>query len=232
MRRTDRLFEIIQIVRDGRLHLARDIAEALEVSIRTVYRDIDTLAASGIPIEGERGVGYILREPIFLPPISLSADELEALTLGMALVAEVGDDDLQAAADRVRQKIEQSLPTHHLTSMDKCERDQIFGVYAFDDVKRGRRFLPALREAIHNSLRLPITYRSLAGTLTHRTIRPLHLEYWGRSWTCTSWCEKRDDFRVFRLDRIETTGEPQGPFDVEPGKSLEDYIATIEPKRP
>ncbi|MEO0752236.1 MAG: HTH domain-containing protein [Pseudomonadota bacterium] len=92
MRRSERLTEIVEIIKDGRLHLARDIAEALEVSERTVYRDIATLIASGVPVEGERGVGYLLKEPVFLPPLALSMTELEALSLGMSIVQEVADD--------------------------------------------------------------------------------------------------------------------------------------------
>ena len=98
MRRTDRLFEIIQILRDGKLHRAQDIAERLEVSTRTIYRDMDTLVASGVPVEGERGVGYMVREQISLPPLTLTPEELEALNLGMAIVAEAADPDLKAAA--------------------------------------------------------------------------------------------------------------------------------------
>ncbi len=79
MRRTDRLFDIIQILRDGNLHRAQDIAEALEVSVRTIYRDMDTLTASGIPVQGERGVGYMVTSQITLPPLNLTTEELEAL---------------------------------------------------------------------------------------------------------------------------------------------------------
>ena len=98
MRRTDRLFEIIQIISDGRLHLAREIAETLEVSVRTIYRDIETLVASGVPVEGERGVGYLLREPIHLPPLTLTAEELEALHFGMAVAKQSAEPALQKAA--------------------------------------------------------------------------------------------------------------------------------------
>lgn len=94
MRRTDRLFDLIQILRDGRLHRAQDMAEQLEVSVRTVYRDMDTLVSSGLPVAGERGLGYMMTAPITLPPLNLTLAELEALHLGMAVVAEAADEEL------------------------------------------------------------------------------------------------------------------------------------------
>ena len=106
MRRTDRLFDLIQLLRDGRLHKASDLAEKMEVSVRTIYRDMDTLVGSGIPVEGERGVGYILRAPVFMPPMALTQVELEALHLGAALVRQTADAELQEAADaRANQRL-------------------------------------------------------------------------------------------------------------------------------
>lgn len=110
MRRTDRLFEIVQILRDGKLHRAQDIARRLEVSVRTIYRDMDTLIASGVPVEGERGVGYMARAAITLPPLTLTGEELEALNLGVAIVAEAADAELKAAAARLADKIDAVLP--------------------------------------------------------------------------------------------------------------------------
>ncbi|MFN8733765.1 MAG: helix-turn-helix transcriptional regulator, partial [Hyphomonadaceae bacterium] len=125
MRRSERLAEIVEIVRDGRLHLARDIADALEVSVRTIYRDIDTLVASGVPIDGERGVGYMLREPVFLPPMALSFTELEALSLGMSIVQAAADTELQEAAKRVMDKVGQ-----HASNRRQAPKSWGFGVYA------------------------------------------------------------------------------------------------------
>ena len=105
MRRTDRLFDLIQILRDGKLHRASDMAAALEVSTRTIWRDMATLIASGLPVEGERGVGYILSAPITLPPVALTRDEMEALRLGVQLVASAADPSLARAAISLRAKI-------------------------------------------------------------------------------------------------------------------------------
>ena len=98
MRRTDRLFELIQLLRDGRLHRGKDLAERLGVSLRTLYRDMDTLTVSGIPVEGERGLGYMMTAPITLPPLNLTLTELEALHLGLAVVSKAADEELQRAA--------------------------------------------------------------------------------------------------------------------------------------
>ena len=110
MRRTDRLFDLIQILRDGKLHRASDMAGALEVSTRTIWRDMATLIASGLPVEGERGVGYILSAPITLPPVALTRDELEALRLGVQLVASAADPPLARAATSLRAKIAAVTP--------------------------------------------------------------------------------------------------------------------------
>lgn len=219
MRRTDRLFEIIQILRDGKLHRAQDIAAQLEVSTRTIYRDMDTLVASGVPVEGERGVGYLVREQITLPPLTLTPAELEALNLGMAIVAEAADADLKAAAQSLAAKVDAVLPTEVIAEADAWK----FAVYPFADVARGFAHMPTLRAAIKSRQKLALRYRRLDGTLTDRTIRPLHMEYWGRIWTLTAWCETRGDFRVFRVDLIEEVRALPELFLDEPGKTLADY---------
>ncbi|WP_170442927.1 helix-turn-helix transcriptional regulator [Ruegeria arenilitoris] len=222
MRRTDRLFDIIQILRDGKLHRAQDIADRLEVSVRTIYRDMDTLVASGVPVEGERGVGYMVREQITLPPLNLTPAELEALNLGMAIVAEAADPDLKAAAESLAAKIDAVLPTQVVAEADAWK----FAVYPFADAARGLAHMAPIRAAIKSRQKLRLTYRRIDGTLTERTIRPLHREYWGRVWTLTAWCELRDAFRVFRIDLIESVTPLPEIFADEPGKRLADYNPT------
>ncbi|UWQ61378.1 YafY family transcriptional regulator [Leisingera caerulea] len=219
MRRTDRLFEIIQILRDGKLHRAQDIAERLEVSTRTIYRDMDTLMASGVPVEGERGVGYLVREQISLPPLTLTPEELEALNLGMAIVAEAADPDLKAAAQSLAAKVDAVLPEQTIAEADAWK----FAVYPFADAARALAHMPALRAAIKARQKLQLSYGRIDGTLTERKIRPLHMEYWGRVWTLTAWCETRQDFRVFRVDLIENAQALPELFVDEPGKRLQDY---------
>ncbi|KUP93859.1 helix-turn-helix transcriptional regulator [Tritonibacter horizontis] len=224
MRRTDRLFEIIQILRNGKLHRAQDIAARLEVSTRTIYRDMDTLMASGVPVEGERGVGYMVREAITLPPLTLTPAELEALNLGMAIVAEAADTDLKMAAESLAAKIDAVLPTETVAEADSWK----FAVYPFADVARGLAQMPTLRAAIKARQKLFLRYRRIDGVLTERVIRPLQMEYWGRVWTVTAWCETRAAFRVFRVDLIETAEALPELFVDEPGKRLQDYDPMCE----
>lgn len=219
MRRTDRLFDIIQILRDGQLHRAQDMAETLEVSVRTIYRDMDTLVASGVPVQGERGVGYMITEAISLPPLTLTVEELEALNLGMAIVAEAADDTLKASARSLADKIDAVLPERTVADADKWK----FAVYPFSDAVRGFAQMPTLRAAIRARQKLRLTYHSKGDRITTRTIRPLHMEYWGRVWTLTSWCELRNDFRVFRVDLIQSAEALPEMFVDEPGKRLSDY---------
>tara|TARA_R110002074_G_scaffold2285_17_gene13638 strand:- start:228 stop:893 length:666 start_codon:yes stop_codon:yes gene_type:complete len=220
MRRQDRLFKIIQVLRDGKLHRAQDIAAALNVSVRTIYRDMDTLVASGIPVTGERGVGYRITDAITLPPLTLAVPELEALNLGLAIVAEVADADLRAAGLSLAEKIDTVLPTQVVAEADAWK----FAVYPFADALRGATHMPTLRAAIKARQKLRIVYTSTSGMVTTRTIRPLHMEYWGRVWSLTAWCEMREAFRVFRIDLIETAEALPELFTDEPGKMLTDYL--------
>ena len=219
MRRTDRLFDIIQILRDGKLHRAQDIADRLEVSVRTIYRDMDTLVASGVPVEGERGVGYMITEAITLPPLTLTVAELEALNLGMAIVGEAADPDLKAAALSLADKVDAVLPTQVVAEADAWK----FAVYPFADAARGFSHMPTVRAAIRARQKLRLQYISKEGAVTSRVVRPLHMEYWGRVWTLTAWCELRSAHRVFRIDLIETAEALPELFVDEPGKTLADF---------
>lgn len=222
MRRSERLAEIVDVMRDGRLHLARDLADALEVSDRTIYRDIATLVASGVPIDGERGVGYLLREPVFLPPLALSLTELEALSLGMSIVQEAADVELQAAARTLHEKI-----VSHAPNRRKTPESWGFGLYEFERVREGLRPMPLLRRAIRERLKLRLSYRSLSDKLSERVIRPLQTDYWGRVWTLSAWCELRQEFRAFRVDRIERCELTGELFQPEAGKTIEDYLKHV-----
>ncbi|MEC8195252.1 MAG: HTH domain-containing protein, partial [Pseudomonadota bacterium] len=143
MHRTDRLFDLIQLLRDGRLHKASDLAEKMEVSVRTIYRDMDTLVASGIPVEGERGVGYILRAPLFMPPMAFSQVELEALHLGMALVRQTADAELQEAATRVLAKVNQAMPDPMFVTLDDFGKE----VFTAPEIEASFANMPMIRRA-------------------------------------------------------------------------------------
>jgi predicted DNA-binding transcriptional regulator YafY len=223
MRRTDRLFDLVTVLRDGRLHRAQDLARRLEVSVRTIYRDMETLQASGIPVEGERGVGYMLTAPVTLPPLTLTLAELEALELGMAIVAEAADPELQAAARTLAAKIDAVIPDDRSAPKEGWG----FAVYPFADAARGFRHMPALRAAIRARQKLDLAYRDGEGRASARVIRPLQMEYWGRVWTLTAWDETRGDFRTFRVDRIDAIAARPELFVDEPGRSLSDYVERI-----
>lgn len=219
MRRNDRLFELIQILRDGRLHRAAELAERLGVSVRTIWRDTGALMASGLPLEGERGVGYILRAPTTLPPMILTSAEMEALRLGLRLVASGEDPTLTRAARSLAAKIAAVLP-----SPTGDDDDDLF-VFTGDEATRAAPHLPILRHAIRARERLSITYIELSGHESHREIRPLALDLAGRVWTLTAWCETRGAFRSFRLDRIAAIQETGEYFPQEPGRELADARA-------
>lgn len=223
MRRKDRLYELIQILRDGRIHTARDLAEKLGVSLRTIYRDMETLMSSGVPVEGERGTGYAMTAPITLPPLNLTLTELEAMHVGMAVVQEAGDDELKRAAASLAEKIDAVLPE------DRTAPSAGWGyaVYPFAEAARGFEHMAPLRAAIRTRRKVEITYEDLKGEVTVRIARPLQLEYWGRVWTVTTWCELTNDFRVFRMDRVRAIDITFETFDEEPGKSLKDYLMHV-----
>ncbi len=221
MRRTDRLFDLIQILRDGRLHRASEISERLGVSIRTIWRDMNTLMASGLPVEGERGVGYILRAPITLPPMILNAVELEALRLGLRLATESDDAALAKAARALARRIAAVTPAPAKDDGD---------LFAFPGATSNRapKHLPVLRRAIKAHERVSISYIDPRGTESHRDIRPLALEKHAKISTLAAYCESRGDFRSFRIDRIIAVTPTGERYPDEVGRSLSDYRALLD----
>lgn len=219
MRRTDRLFDLIQILRDGRLYTAHALAERLEVSTRTIWRDMATLAASGLPIEGERGLGYMIVEPVTLPPLTLTPDEAEALGLGLSLAAQGADPSLAAAAASLRAKIAAVVPARLTQPQDP------HWVFPGAEALAAAQHLPVLRRAIRLGEWVDITYATPDGPAGTRRIRPLVLEFWGRVWTLAAWCETRADFRSFRVDRITALAPTGQRFPIEPGRDLATWRA-------
>lgn len=219
MSKSDRLFDILQVLRDGALHTALDLADQMKVSVRTLYRDMDALAASGIPLRGTRGTGYRLAQAITLPPLTLTPSELEALNLGIAITAELADPELKAAANSLAEKLDAVQPE---TAVDEADAWK-FAASPFADAARGFAQMPTLRAAIKARQKLRITYTSKDGAVASRTIRPLHMEYWSRIWTLTAWCELRQAHRVFRLDLMSSAEALPELFLDEAGKMLADF---------
>ncbi len=218
MRRADRLYALMTRLKDGRLHRAEDLARALGVSLRTIYRDMDTLAGSGVPIEGERGRGFTARAMTTLPPLNLTDDELEALHLGLAAVGAADMDRISAAAESLSKKIEAVLPED--TGM--AAKRFGFATYPFAEAAEGFRHMPAFRAAIRARQKLRVT---LTDEEAARDVRPLHLDYWGRIWTAVVWDETGGGFATFRIDRVRDLSPLPGLFVDEPGKRLQDYRA-------
>jgi predicted DNA-binding transcriptional regulator YafY len=219
MRRADRLFQIIQLIRRHSVTTAGALADALEVSERTIYRDIRDLVLSGVPIDGEAGVGYRLRKGFDLPPLMFTQTELEALVLGSRVVASWADPTLAKAASSAMQRIEAVLPEELRSRLNS----RLFapGFHVPQDVVAR---LGELRAALDSQRKVRMTYRDADDALTERTVRPLGLTFWGSTWSLTAWCELRNDFRTFRLDRFAGSETLDQRFSDEPGKTLEDYF--------
>lgn len=206
MRRADRLFQIVQYLRGGRLVTARALAERLEVSDRTIYRDIADLQSSGVPIDGEAGVGYIMRSGYDLPPLMFTRDEIVALIAGIRMVKSWGGMSMARAAAEALVKIELVLPN--------AERARIANATVFappmELTDAVRALIDVIEIAIESRDILRFGYADRKGATTERRVHPLGLWFWGKVWTLVAWCEMRDDFRMFRLDRttgLTTTGD-------------------------
>jgi predicted DNA-binding transcriptional regulator YafY len=217
MPRSDRLFDLIQALRDGRLHRASDLATRLDVTPRTIWRDMATLIASGMPVEGARGMGYILRAPITLPQMLLSATELDALRHGLRHMSRHEDANLARAARTLAGKIASVTP-----APAGADPDDPFLVPGREAV-RAAPHLPLLRRAIRDRLRLSLTYLDTATQETHTDIRPLRLSLGGKTWSLIVWCEGRGAFRSLRVDRILALTDTGEAVPDEPGRRLADY---------
>ena len=221
MRRADRLFEIIQLLRRKPTVRARDLAAALEVSERTVYRDIRDLMATGVPIDGEAGVGYMLRAGFDLPPLMFKEAELEALVLGARIVESWADSELADAAADAIAKIEAVIPERLRGFM--VETALLAPDTHFTEPVAFDRAL--LRRAVRARLKVRFRYTDVLRQLTERTVWPLSLAYFGPVWVLAAWCELRVDFRTFRLDRMEDFAVTGEHFRPTPGRTLHDFLS-------
>ena len=199
MRRADRLFQIIQILRRGRgPHTADRIAEELETSKRTVYRDISALLGQRVPIRGEAGVGYVLEDGFDLPPLALTPDEIEAAVLGAQWVALHGDPVLARAAEDLRAKLMASVPERlRPLLLDPAVRANPYRRPVVDPLD-----LTQVRAAIHAGRKLYLRYGDVDGSVTERKVWPIAIGYLDYARMLVAWCELRQDFRHFRADRV------------------------------
>jgi predicted DNA-binding transcriptional regulator YafY len=222
VRRADRLFDIIQRLRTARGPLtAAAIAEQLEVTVRTVYRDIAALQARRVPIEGAAGIGYVLRRGFDLPPLMFTTEEVDAIVTGARLVRRLRDPRLQEAADSVLAKVATVLP--------EALRGPMLDAPVF--VSRGDApaaegvDLAEVRSAIHAARKLLIGYLDGQGRPTQRTIWPIAMAYYVDVTLIAAWCELRNDFRHFRVDRITRSTMLDERFPTDHAKLLADWLA-------
>lgn len=222
MRRADRLFRLVELLRSKRFATGAWLAEELQVSLRTLYRDIHDLSLSGVPIEGEAGVGYRLRYKLDVPPLLFDPSELEALLVGSRMVQAWADVDLAQAATAALAKIHNALP-------ELLRRE----------AQQARLFIPPppadrpphlteLRRAVRKRHVTRIAYVREDGTPSERELWPLGLFFWGRHWTLIGWCQLRDGFRHFRVDRIHHLDVLDAHYPDEPGRRLNDFFDDVE----
>jgi predicted DNA-binding transcriptional regulator YafY len=227
MRRADRLFQLVQLVRGRRLATGDWLAERLAVSLRTVYRDIADLQRQGVPIEGEAGVGYRMRAGFDLPPLMFTTDEAKALVACVRLAQPRLDTVLAAAADGALSKVLAVLPAGARAAAESL------AVYApaYEMDAATRAHLETLRVAAEGRRKVHLRYRDLKDVVSERTVRPLGNFYWSAVWTLAAWCETRNDFRNFRVDRIERLTLLDERFRDEAGKTLADLFRLEEAAR-
>jgi len=197
LRKADRLFQLVNLIRRQQPVSATKLAEQLQVSARSIYRYIDDLSVTGIPVYGEPGLGYCLQQGFELPPLHLSPEELDALQLAVGILSRVTGREMAGAARSLSAKILASLPD------DRRHHESALFSYASGLSDQHKDFWDQLRRAISSEQWVSLVYCSLQGKLSERKIYPLGLFYWGGKWTLGGWCALRADYRDFRIDLIQ-----------------------------
>lgn len=222
MRPADRLFQIILTLRHGRIVTARALADALAVSERTIYRDIADLIRSGAPIDGEAGVGYRLRRGYQVPPLMFTDDELVALAIGAKFVRAWADSALGKAADTAMARIEAVLP-RTLEARIRASSQRYLAPDFFQP-QAVRESMAILRGGVEGKRKVQAVYRRGDGAASERVLWPLGLVFWGGCWTLGAWCELRQGFRTFRVDRFAGIVLLDAGFDDRYGHLWTEYL--------
>lgn len=196
MRRAERLFRLVNELRTRGVSRAADLAAHFEISAATIYRDIAHLQASGLPIDGEPGIGYMLRPGFDLPNVTFTHDQIDALAVGLAFVERTGDATLVAAAREARAKIQAGLPAPEERKLADAP------YYSLHQKAAAYPYGAVVREAVRGQKVLELTYRDGQGTQSLRRFRPLVIWALPQGWMVSGWCELRQAFRTFRSDRI------------------------------
>ena len=223
MGKSQRLFELVTLLKGRRTAVtARTLSEVLEVSERTIYRDIEALVSAGVAVDGEAGVGYRLRPGSHLPPLMFNTDEVVALVLGLAMVRASTDPELGAAAQGAENRIRAVLPEELKRALEQLP-------YYIPITQRSQSLSElhaVLRKAATDFIKLRIDYADVNGVATQRVIWPLAILGWGDRWTVLGWCELRQAYRHFRLDRVENAALLDEHFETGPTLSFAHYQET------
>lgn len=222
-RRADRLFQIVQILRGRRLTTAALLAERLGVSERTVYRDIRDLSLSGVPVEGEAGSGYRLLAGYDLPPLMLTTKESEALIAAIRLLKTWGGEALSQSLESTQEKMLAILPE---ARRRQAEQTRLFapdlGAHRY-----AKTHFDVIHQAVSNQQVLQLHYQDESGQVTWREVLPLGLFFWGERWLLVAWCELRNDYRNFRLDRCLEVRRTERRFSECADRSLSDFLRKV-----
>lgn len=207
MNKSARLQAILSVLQDGKLHRADDLAKRFDVTLRTIYRDMAQLMASGAPVEGTQGAGYQVTAETTLPPLNLTGPELEVFRLGLSVVSDAGDETQKSAALSLLEKLDDAL----------ADGPSVIG--PLQATPQQQQTLARIRQSIATRQRLRISQGSYA-----TTIRPLRLDFFGRIWRCVCWDETSDGFDAIPLTEITSLTVLPSLFIEEPGKTLRDYL--------
>lgn len=222
MRKSERLFKLVTLLQGRRTAMTgQALADVLGVGVRTVYRDIQALVLSGVPIDGEAGVGYRLRKGFDLPPLMFEMDEVTALLAGNRMVQAWTDPELAEAARRAEAKILAVLTPAMLNEISRLP----YRVPIYSNPERETHGL--LRKACELRLKVKIAYRDMKEQDTERTLWPLGMMGWGDHWTLLAWCEMRDEYRNFRFDRIQHIVLLPEHYPQHAERNLEHYLTHI-----
>lgn len=218
MRRAERLFRLVNEMRTRSVVRAKELAEHLEVSVSTIYRDIAHLQASGLPIEGEAGVGYLLRPGFDLPNVTFTEDQVDALAVGLSFVERTGDPVLVSAAREARAKIQAGMPRPEERKLADAP------YFSLQERNRATPNLALLRRAIRERQVTQFDYQDSNGNQTERRVRPLVIWSLTDGWMFSAWCELRQDFRTFRFDRMANLAMTGERFDEDEATGLRAFM--------
>lgn len=222
MTKSERLLKLLTLLQNRRRAItAATLAEQLQVSERTIYRDIQSLIATGVPIKGEAGIGYLLQKGSTLAPLMFNEEQLEALILGVRMVQSWGDQSLGTSADSALEKIRAVIPErlHYLRGI--AQETLLVPKFQYH---QPNKFSETIRDAIKSQNKIWVSYTKLNGGDSERILWPLGLEFWGKVWTLIAWCEMRNAYRVFRLDLIADVKLLEQSFQTTENRSLKNYL--------